>query len=110
MICSICIDTIDSNLYVTDCEHKFHQECIETHVIYSNDQVKCPICRTILFKKTYDDNYNRDLDIINDSIIRLNNNEEELNSSYTIYYYICKYITLLSAVILYIYYLMTIKP
>jgi hypothetical protein len=43
--CSICMDCMDKDQYVTilNCDHTFHQECIETLMKeYSN---KCPLCR-----------------------------------------------------------------
>jgi hypothetical protein len=43
--CSICMDSMDKDHVVTilNCEHTFHQECIETLMKeYSN---KCPLCR-----------------------------------------------------------------
>jgi hypothetical protein len=43
--CSICMDSMDKDMIVTilNCDHTFHQECIETLMKeYSN---KCPLCR-----------------------------------------------------------------
>lgn len=43
--CSICMDSMDKDHVVTilNCDHTFHQECIETLMKeYSN---KCPLCR-----------------------------------------------------------------
>ena len=51
MLCSICIDNIDNDLYITSCNHKFHTECINLHIQYSDSIVNCPICRNFIYKK-----------------------------------------------------------
>ena len=39
-ICEICKDTLDTNIIVLNCDHKFHLECYN-----STNQYKCPYCR-----------------------------------------------------------------
>ena len=39
-ICEICKDTLDTDIIVLNCDHKFHLECY-----YSTNDTKCPYCR-----------------------------------------------------------------
>jgi len=47
-ICSICLDVFNDtkNIFITNCNHKFHKECIK-NVIEKN----CPYCRVELKEK-----------------------------------------------------------
>lgn len=106
MKCSICIDNIDSDLFTTNCEHIFHLQCIKTHIQYSENNVKCPICRTIIYKKLNNsrESSSTELDIINDAIIRLENTEPNYSKCY---FMICKYMIILGGILLYFYFLIT---
>ena len=48
--CSICLENIE-NMYITECCHKFCKECFENWRKTCKDQnnnIKCPVCRTLL--------------------------------------------------------------
>jgi hypothetical protein len=46
--CPICIDIIEKEIiFITTCEHIFHNECILSWLKSNNT---CPLCRTILIK------------------------------------------------------------
>ena len=38
--CEICKDTLDRDIIVLNCDHKFHLECYQ-----STNDTKCPYCR-----------------------------------------------------------------
>jgi len=44
--CSICYENFDNNknIYITECEHLFHNKCLEEWKKYNN-VCPCPICR-----------------------------------------------------------------
>ena len=50
--CSICLENIEKeNMYITECCHKFCNECFQNWSKICKDQkndVKCPTCRTLL--------------------------------------------------------------
>ena len=50
--CAICLENIkQNNMYITDCCHKFCNECFADWSKSSKEQkidVKCPTCRTVL--------------------------------------------------------------
>ena len=92
--CSICLlnFNVNDNLIKTDCEHYFHDECLNTWVntAYSrNTNISCPICRTpISTNNSRDllnliDSYseflntinNIDNNIFNNTINNINNND-----------------------------------
>lgn len=42
--CTICMDDIKEDDYITKCQHRFHKKCLNDWIsIYSN--IECPICR-----------------------------------------------------------------
>ena len=43
--CPICLDIINSEVIVTNCDHRFCYDCLLTHLRNNN---KCPMCRTEL--------------------------------------------------------------
>lgn len=49
-MCSICLQTDDSNLITTLCGHTFHEHCINEWAIQYRKQT-CPMCRKNLFMK-----------------------------------------------------------
>jgi len=53
MDCSICINQMQKNEYVTElkCSHKFHTDCIKKYL--TEYSYKCPICRTEVGKVKY---------------------------------------------------------
>ena len=47
--CSICTESMTSNLTATQCGHLFHTNCLQQwmeHAPGRNDTIRCPICRT----------------------------------------------------------------
>jgi hypothetical protein len=43
-ICAICLDEIPcKEIYVTECRHHYHSQCITTWYVTSDE---CPVCRT----------------------------------------------------------------
>lgn len=62
LICSICLDSIDSSsLYKTRCNHCYHENCINRSLL-SNP--RCPYCRTVLNNETntYNELFNNWID------------------------------------------------
>ena len=47
-ICPICIDIIEEDIYVTDCKHSFHLECLFE---WTKNNTTCPCCRCVLKNK-----------------------------------------------------------
>ena len=45
MTCSICLDKIDDDFFITSCHHMYHNKCIEKWLQKANT---CPDCRKIL--------------------------------------------------------------
>ncbi len=45
--CSICLENIENDLFVTRCGHKFHKHCSEK--LKENGHNKCPMCRQDIF-------------------------------------------------------------
>jgi hypothetical protein len=43
--CSICYETLDTNVIETSCEHRFHKNCIDE---WLSQQQTCPLCRECL--------------------------------------------------------------
>ena len=41
--CSICLEPLKNNIYMTNCNHIFHNKCIENMITFSHN--KCPLCR-----------------------------------------------------------------
>ena len=72
--CSICLDKLESQVIVLNCRHHFHEECIASYVIKSNNLnerfhmeeyidketkffAQCPLCRSkfyVQFEKATD--------------------------------------------------------
>jgi hypothetical protein len=50
--CSICLDNMEIDIYKTECNHEFHEDCIREYVNYINRDVnrsnmnfiRCPLC------------------------------------------------------------------
>ena len=45
--CSICLDSIDDDLFLTECCHKFHSKCIKS---WYNHSPECPNCRGNIYE------------------------------------------------------------
>jgi hypothetical protein len=45
--CSICLDNIEDNFFVTDCGHQFHKKCI---LKWYNSSQECPNCRGHIYE------------------------------------------------------------
>ena len=43
--CPICMETLDTNVIVTHCAHKFHSNCL---MEWNRQNTTCPLCRTEL--------------------------------------------------------------
>lgn len=43
--CSICLETLETNTIITNCEHKFHATCIKQVIVTTNI---CPLCRSVI--------------------------------------------------------------
>ena len=43
--CSICYSVLDVDVTIMRCEHKFHRNCINEWLKYSNT---CPLCRRVM--------------------------------------------------------------
>ena len=51
--CPICLEKMEeNNVFVTNCNHKFHISCIYPWILYSCDDYRtkwtCPLCRKVL--------------------------------------------------------------
>ena len=46
MLCSICLDNLGDNYFVTKCNHCYHKKCIKEWLIVKNN---CPDCRSYIF-------------------------------------------------------------
>lgn len=47
-ICSICLENLINKIYITTCNHCFHEKCIKRYVKYNTDierGIPCPICK-----------------------------------------------------------------
>ena len=42
MICPICLEILQENLFITFCSHVFHKECINKCL---EVDIRCPMCR-----------------------------------------------------------------
>ncbi|XP_045472659.1 brassinosteroid-responsive RING protein 1-like [Harmonia axyridis] len=48
--CSVCLSRLTGELYLTDCRHSFHKECIDR---WCSNSECCPMCRTnLVFEET----------------------------------------------------------
>jgi len=45
--CSVCLEEITNDLFITDCKHKFHKKCINQWYDHSSE---CPNCRGNIYK------------------------------------------------------------
>ena len=81
--CPICLEDLDKNIAITNCEHQFHFECL-SNWIYSQKKIifTCPSCNqnpceiiNIYSKKKSDSNLNG-VDIVDSSAISEINNLE----------------------------------
>lgn len=45
--CSICLENIETDMFVTKCGHKFHKNCSEQ--LKASGHHKCPMCREVIF-------------------------------------------------------------
>lgn len=47
LTCPICIDNIKNKekIYITDCKHSFHYDCIYHYINLQNSIYYCPLCR-----------------------------------------------------------------
>ncbi|XP_045477413.1 brassinosteroid-responsive RING protein 1-like [Harmonia axyridis] len=49
--CSVCLSRLTGELYLTDCGHSFHKECID---MWCSNSKCCPMCRTnLIFEETF---------------------------------------------------------
>jgi hypothetical protein len=47
--CPICLDNKEPLDYISDCDHIFHQKCIDEWIVASDKNDKeCPVCRTVI--------------------------------------------------------------
>lgn len=47
--CPICLENIETELFVTKCGHKFHNNCAEQ--LKESGHNKCPMCREVIFEE-----------------------------------------------------------
>lgn len=40
--CSICLEYVTHNKYITNCNHEYHESCLN---IWAKDHNSCPVCR-----------------------------------------------------------------
>ena len=48
-VCSICLDSIDNDIYKTQCNHMFHYKCFYTYARYKEFYLTCPNCLSYLY-------------------------------------------------------------
>lgn len=57
--CPLCLCSIEENLYVTKCNHKFHRKCICDYVTYNLNKnpnpIVCPYCKQNMEESQQDD-------------------------------------------------------
>jgi hypothetical protein len=70
-VCVICLDKIKQKYYLTNCKHKFHEECFNNYLNFRDKDksyINCPVCRTELDIETDEDK--GDYMIINEKKIK----------------------------------------
>ena len=65
--CTICLEMIDDDYKILECNHIFHNSCFMKYCIFKRENITCPLCRTELLQDTQLDTNPIDL-------FRLNNN------------------------------------
>lgn len=55
--CTICLEDLKDNIIKLECDHSFHQLCIDESLSHSNN--KCPLCRNVIIESD-DDQDERD--------------------------------------------------
>lgn len=47
-ICALCQEEygITTGIYKTDCNHIFHNDCLNDYCKHENGEIKCPLCRS----------------------------------------------------------------
>ena len=48
--CTICLEIIDDDYKILECNHVFHNSCFMTYYFFNQNNKKCPICRTHLLE------------------------------------------------------------
>lgn len=46
--CSICLEELKNNIYISPCNHRFHKKCIKNYIKYNTDHETpslCPLCK-----------------------------------------------------------------
>lgn len=46
--CSICLEELKNNIYISPCNHTFHKKCIKNYIKYNTDHEipsLCPLCK-----------------------------------------------------------------
>ena len=61
--CSLCLDTLDTQICELNCGHVFHCDCIEEYINYQRNtiddyEIKCPMCRQRILSVFYKNNNN----------------------------------------------------
>lgn len=44
--CSICMENVVSDVFITNCNHIFHSTCVRRLISYNGTYTRCPICRS----------------------------------------------------------------
>ena len=53
MICSICLEPINFNLFQLKCKHIYHKECIKSWYLKGDSGKNCPDCRKYIYGKSF---------------------------------------------------------
>ena len=76
--CPICVDNIDSNIdnaVLTNCNHKFHPDCIKS---WNNKKAECPLCR----KSTVKSKFIKQKKIVTENVVVCNKNTNTYNPNH----------------------------
>ena len=80
-LCSICLEELNKNIIILDCNHRFHQNCINKYITYKNINNFCPNCRSEINANKIEDLKENNCKIDEDLIEEVNlNNIKYLNN------------------------------